>query len=192
MYQEILGDRRFFGFLFACDEELAEKVREGGCPCGQGRLHQANYERKPRGGPEGLGREGHLRHSFCCDREGCRSRKTPPSLRFLSRHVYFGAVVLLVSAMERGPSRSVVRALRDLVGVSRRTLRRWRLWWQELFPRSGFWAEARGLLSRPVSSLELPLALLDLFPGDLSARVESLLRFLSPLSALSPLGGRDR
>lgn len=192
MYQEILRDRRFFEFLFACDEELAKTVREGGCPCGRGRLHQANYERKPRGGPEGLGREGTLRHSLCCDREGCRARSTPPSLRFLGRRVYFGAVVLLVSAMERGPSRSVVRAIGDLVGVSRRTLRRWRRWWQELFPRSGFWTKARGLFSRPVSSLELPFALLELFPGDLRSRVESLLRFLSPLSIGSFFGDRVR
>jgi len=30
--------------------------------------------------------------SFCCDRDGCRKRVTPPSVRFLGRKVYLGAV----------------------------------------------------------------------------------------------------
>jgi hypothetical protein len=38
------------------------------------------------------------RFSFCCDRDGCRNRATPPSVRFLGRKVYLGAVVMLISA----------------------------------------------------------------------------------------------
>ena len=39
----------FYGFLLRIDEEFAETVREAGCGCGDGRLHKANYPRKPRG-----------------------------------------------------------------------------------------------------------------------------------------------
>ena len=55
--------------------------------------------------------------------DGCRTRATPPSLRFLGRHVYLATVVTLISAMQLGttPSRlarlSVVRTLARLVAV---------------------------------------------------------------------------
>ncbi|NLS97786.1 MAG: hypothetical protein GXX96_37065 [Planctomycetaceae bacterium] len=40
------------------------------------------------------------------DRDGCRKRTTPLSVRFLGRKVYLGAVVVLVAAMRQGPSPS--------------------------------------------------------------------------------------
>ena len=39
------------------------------------------------------------RFSLCCGREGCRHRATPPSVRFLGRRVYVGAVVIVASAI---------------------------------------------------------------------------------------------
>jgi hypothetical protein len=47
--------------------------------------------------------------SLCCSRDGCRRRMTPPSVRFLGRRVYLGAVLVLVSAMQQGslPGRRV-------------------------------------------------------------------------------------
>ena len=68
----LLQDSRLYRFLLTIDQEFAGKVRAGGCSCG-GRLHQANYERKPRGGPSDLGPENTKRLSLCCAREGCRS-----------------------------------------------------------------------------------------------------------------------
>jgi hypothetical protein len=97
----LLRDTSFFERLYALDLDLADQARIQGCSCG-GRLHQANYLRKPRGGPAGLLPDRERRLSFCCNRDGCRCRTTPPSLRFLGRRVYFGAVVVLLTAMAHG------------------------------------------------------------------------------------------
>ena len=53
MYHVLLRDARFWDFLFQVDEQLADAACKAGCPCG-GRLHRANYPRKPRGGCEQL------------------------------------------------------------------------------------------------------------------------------------------
>ena len=60
-----------------------------------------------------------IRLSFCCDRDGCRKRTTPPSVRFLGRKVYLGAIVILISAMRQGPSPRRVRELSARFGVDR-------------------------------------------------------------------------
>jgi len=56
MYHELPRTARFWSFLLAVDHELAEKTRKSACPCG-GRLHAANYPRKPRGTPVQLPEE---------------------------------------------------------------------------------------------------------------------------------------
>ena len=101
MWHALLRDTRFFALLTTLDQDLAEQTRTEGCPCG-GRLHRADYPRKPRGGPADLSPEQERRLSFCCEREGCRRRRTPPSLRFLGRRVYFGAVVVVVTSLAHG------------------------------------------------------------------------------------------
>ena len=93
----------------------------------------ANYPRKPRGGLDTLGDEHARRLSFCCAVDGCRSRATPPSVRFLGPKVYSGAVVILAAAMQHGPSKKRVAHLEVLLGIGRRTLVRWRRWWTEAF-----------------------------------------------------------
>jgi hypothetical protein len=65
-----------------------------------GKLHSAKYKRKPRSGSKKC--EELYRHSFCCDQDGCRKRHTPPSIRFLGRRIYYGVVVVLVSAARQG------------------------------------------------------------------------------------------
>lgn len=181
MWHALLRDTRFFELLTTLDQDLAEQARAQGCSCG-GRLHRADYPRKPRGGPAGLSPEQEKRRSFCCHRDGCRSRTTPPSLRFLGRRVYFGVVVVLVTAMAQGMTPRRVGQLRAQLGIDRRTLARWRRWWREHFPTSAFWREHRARFSPPVSADGLPGALVDRFPprGDPNAIV-SLLRLLAPL-----------
>jgi len=83
------------------------------------------YQRAPRCGPEHLPEEYRCRFSFCCDRDGCRKRMTPPSARFLGRKVYLGAVVILISAMRQGPMPRRARELSTLLGVDRATIARW-------------------------------------------------------------------
>jgi hypothetical protein len=177
----LLRDTRFFDLLYTLDSDLADQVRIQGCPCG-GRLHQAHYPRKPRGAPAKLSLDPERRFSFCCGRDGCRRRRTPPSLRFLGRRVYFGVVVVLVTAMAHGATPRRAAELRNQLGVDRRTLARWRQWWQEHFPSSSFWREQRARFSPPILADALPGALLDRFaPEGEPGGVVSLLRFLAPL-----------
>jgi len=91
MYHDLPRTAKFWSFLFAVDQDLAETARKNACQCG-GRLHCANYPRKPRGTPLQLPEPQCLRLSFCCDRDGCRKRVTPPSVRFLGPKVYLGDI----------------------------------------------------------------------------------------------------
>jgi hypothetical protein len=128
----LLTDERFYHVLERIDAELAATARSGICPCG-GMLHSARYPRKPRGGPAGLGAENEKRFSFCCAEDGCRARTTPPSERSRGRRVYLGAVVVLATALQHGAPPARLARLRATLGVSARTLARWRVWWRETF-----------------------------------------------------------
>ena len=183
MYHDLPRDASFWAFLFSIDQDLAESARQEKCPCG-GRLHRANYPRKPRGGGEHLPPEYGRRLSFCCEREGCRKRVTPPSVRFLGRKVYLGTVVVLVAAMRQGPSPRRVRELSRLFGADRHTIARWRVFWSEHFPQTPFWKAARGRLATAVEVGALPRSLLEGFlrSDDPAGDWGRLLRFLSPIS----------
>ena len=181
----LLQDSRLYGFLLTIDEGFAEQVRVAGCHC-SGRVHRADYERKPRGGPSDLGPEYDKRFSFCCAVEGCRSRKMPPSVRFLGRRVYLGAVVLLVSAMQGGITDRRAADLKERLGVSRRTLWRRRSWRHQRFPSSDFWKRERGRFIPPLDAGTLPASLLERFTGeDDRSRVVQALSFLAPLTTQS-------
>ena len=174
---------RFWSFLLSIDKDLAECTRQKGCSCG-GRLHCANYPRAPRGGPGDLPEEYNLRFSFCCDRDGCRKRVTPPSVRFLGRKVYLGAVVILISAMRQGPTPRRVRELSKLFGVDAATIARWQAFWRDNVSRTPFWKVARGRLVPVVEITALPLSLLEAFlrTDDPYQGWARLLRFLSPIT----------
>jgi hypothetical protein len=146
-----------------------------------GVLHRAAYPRKPRGPatvPAGYDR----RHSFCCDVDGCRKRVTPPSVRFLGRRVFVGAVVVLASALRHGLTAARVRRLREALGVSRRTLERWRAWWRETFADSPWWRGLRGRFAPPVATATLPRSLLARFGGDGMTPLVKLLELLAPIT----------
>ncbi len=196
MCQGYLTDRSLWSLLEQCDAELAEKCREEGCRFCGGRLHQAHYPRKPRGLAEVQDRES-LRHSFCCGREGCRKRHTPPSVRFLGRRVYVGVVVVLMSALCHGLKPERVELLREKLGIDRRTLERWRRWWLEDFVGSRFWRAARSRFVATFCQKTLPWSLCEAFeiagragPGGAERRRDrllDLLRLLSPLSGSAHL-----
>ena len=174
----------------ALDQDLAREAQAAGCRACGGRLHSALYPRKPRGGPDDLGPSYESRFSFCCAREGCRRRTTPPSVRYLGRRVYLGAVIVLVTAMQAGLTPIRTQRLQELIGVSIRTLKRWRTWWRTTFVATAFWRAAAGRFMPPVRVDVLPASLLDRF-GVLDARAQlrGVLRFLSPLTTTSvPLG----
>ncbi|HEY6174748.1 MAG TPA: hypothetical protein VIX73_09905, partial [Kofleriaceae bacterium] len=122
--------------------------------------------------------------SYCCGVEGCRTRATPPSVRFLGRRVYLGAVVVLASALQHGVSAFRERRLKELFGVSRQTLLRWRTWWLEAFPVSRFWQSLRGRFMPVVDETVLPRSLVERFvdyPVGGGALV-GLLGVLQPIS----------
>lgn len=179
MYQELLRDARLYRLLLRIDEDVAEEAQRRGCPCG-GALHRGHFERKPRGGPE-AGPEHAVRFSFCCGTEGCRRRMTPPSVRFLGRRVFLATVVLLAPVLRDGGG---AERLRSVVGVSRRTVRRWQRWWREGFTQSRVWLGVRARLARPVASETLPGSLLSAVVGsDAGEEVVAVLRLLGPLTA---------
>jgi hypothetical protein len=121
LYSDLLADATFHELLLAFDRDLASSAREAGCGCG-GVVHSAPYQRKPRGRGCQLGPEHDQRFSFCCAIDGCRTRATPPSLRFLG-----------LSIMCHGMTEPRFRQLTATIKVNRRTVLRWRTWWPKAF-----------------------------------------------------------
>jgi hypothetical protein len=181
---KLLDAAWFYHVLERIDAELAETTRCAGCQRCEGTLHKASYPRKPRGGPPGLPASYSVRASYCCAVDGCRTRATPPSVRFLARRVYLGAVVVLASALQHGVSAFRERQLKELFGASRQTLLRWRSWWLEAFAASRFWQSLRGRLVPAVDETTLPRSLVERFersPGE-GGPLAALLCALQPIS----------
>lgn len=146
MLPELGLDDELLTRLLWWDAELARVVAASGCRRCQGPLHQANYARKPRGGRVIEALESlTLRRSLCCGH--CRARSQPPSVLFLGRRVYLGAVVLIA-----GVTWSVAASVRELAestGVPAQTLRRWTTWWRDTWPSSPVWTELRARFAPP-------------------------------------------
>lgn len=172
---------KFHAALLAADLAAAEAVRSAGCDRCGGRLCVANYPRKARGLDGEAEHEGRydLRHSFCCSREGCRRRTTPPSVRFLGRHVFVGALVLLGVSASPPPVPAIPPP-------TRQTRRRWRSFWQERLQRSVLFIEmVASRVNGTLEPAEMPDVLLARFVGDLLERVLSTLRLLAPWTTTS-------
>lgn len=167
MVPDVRLEGEFFGALAVLDAEVAGRVAAEGCRHCGGPLHQANYQRKPRGGAlAGAGEAFTLRHSLCCGREGCRRRATPPSLRFLGRRVYVEVVVVIASVVAQVSA--AIGDARRLTGVPGRTLRRWDCWWRGAFPESTTWQELRARFAPPPpAETDLPQSLLVRVGADL-------------------------
>ncbi|MGO9834473.1 MAG: hypothetical protein ACLP1X_09675, partial [Polyangiaceae bacterium] len=97
-------------------------------------------------------------------REGCRRRAMPPSVRFLGRRVYVGAVVVVASgiALTSMARIAVVRA----PGVPARTTRRWVRWWRGAFTTSTPFVELSARLVPAPERQWLPLSLLERLAAD--------------------------
>lgn len=189
MYLTWLADARLYEVLARIDGDLAETARQAGCRVCGDVLHSARFPRKPRGGPAGLPAAYDHRHSFCCAVEGCRKRRTPPSVRFLGRRVYLGAVVVLATALRHGATRTRAASLRALLGVDARTLGRWRQWWRATFAESPWWTAMRGRFAPPVPTAALPDSLVHRFAGASWAPLVALLRFVAPTTTVSDGAG---
>lgn len=161
MLTDLAGNQDLYDLLYRIDQDLANEIGEKGCGHCGGPLHQANYERKPRGGPN-LDNKFVVRRSWCCGAEGCRRRTKPPSVLFLNQRVYWGCVILIVTTLQQG--RDTGHSIGKLVaqfGMSRSTLKRWLGYFQEIFPSSSTWKKLRGRVSSKVGNHLLPKDLLD-------------------------------
>jgi hypothetical protein len=135
--------------------------------------------------PWSLGLEYDWRLSFCCAEDGCRKRTTPPSVRFLGRKVYLGAVVVIATVLRHGVTGVRMERLRALFGVSAKTVKRWRVFWQETVAASDFWMLEKARFMPPISASTLPMALLARFAGTGFEPLAELLRFISPITTQS-------
>ena len=108
-------------------------------------------------------------------------------MRFFGRKVYVATVVVLMSAMRHGLSAQRVQALRERLGIDRRTLERWRVWWLENFVQSSFWKAARARFMPPVCEKTLPLSLCEAFALEQGNEIERRDRLLNLLELLSAL-----
>ena len=171
-------DPRFLSLLLQTDRELAAQTQAAGCAC-SGRLHCADYPRKPRGVAAELRAGFERRFSFCCS--VCRKRTTAESVRFLGRRVYLALVVVLSSSRHAG-SNSGTAAVQAAVAVPLRTLERWRAWWQQAFVVTPLWRSAGGNFLPALDAAGLPANLLERFVGDATARLSGMLRWLGPLT----------
>ena len=183
MCRGVLQDPAFFKFLWCIDQDHAATVRALGCADCGGPLHGGDFERKPRG-PLRDPMVSTIRISFSCGH--CRHRCTPASVRFLGRRVYWGAVVLLATALCSGLSLRRGRQLTLKLSVPVLTLLRWRQWWLREFTRTAVWQELRGKLLPPLAASALPAGLLQrVVAVDTPTAMAMILRWLAPLSTLT-------
>ena len=183
MLAELLQKSSLFSLLHRIDVDLANQCRERRCPFCGGPLHQAKYERKPRGGPEGLPEECLVRQSLCCGRGDCRCRCLPPSCLFMGRRVYWAGVILVVMALRQNRAEGASASeLMRMFGMSRKTLFRWMTYFREAFSCSTQWQKLRGRVHSSVTNSELPGNLLEYFIRYADSAEEGLvgcLRFLA-------------
>jgi hypothetical protein len=175
-FRNFLADQQLHRLLERVDADLAEEARQEGCYCG-GKLHRADYDRKARGVPK-----WNKRHSFCCDQDDCRRRRTPESVRFLGRKVYAGLIVVLISAMMHGLKPERVRRIREVLNISPSTLKRWRQWWLDDFVRSSFWKAMRARFMPVLCEETLPWSLWLRFELEERDRLLAVLQFLRAIT----------
>ena len=183
MYQSVLADVRLYELLLRLDEDLGRVdsgeglwvVRRTARPGGlrpQAARPAAGAGGRARGAAELVLRRRGL---SAPDHAALGTLPGTPRLRGSGGRGDHGVA-------GRGARRAEVRELRAWLGVSARTLARWRRWWRTAFAESRFWRSARGQLRTPVPVRALPGGLLQRFAGDLQTRLIAGLRFLAPLT----------
>jgi len=191
MLSNLLNNESLFHHLYIIDKNIADQYREMPCPYCGGPLYFANYFRKPRGEPPGLPEEYFIRFSLCCGKEGCRQRVMPPSCRFMGRKVYWHAVILAIITDWQNKARKIsVFRLSKMFDVSRNTIKRWIVFYQDVFPASRRWLKIRGRISASVKNSVLPAGLINHFIAFNFCAKEALvscLKFLSGWSCCSKI-----
>jgi hypothetical protein len=80
-----------------------------------------------------------------------------------------------------GPTPAAAR-LEAALGVERRTLTRWRVWWREQFPQTALWMATCARFMPPVPEAQLPDELITRFAGLAPEALVRLLVWLSPVT----------
>lgn len=178
-------DASFWFNLLQLDRYIADQIQGHGCPHCAGKLHVANYPRKPRGEHRDvLGPDYAQRLSFCCSL--CRKRTTPPSLRFLGRKVYLSSVIVVLSAGVDVLSQEQRNTLLEQLQVPPQTLHRWRRWWSEHVPDTPTCKALSGWFSPPIVATHLPGELLARLRGStLGLRLQQLGALIQALTTSS-------
>ena len=172
MWHDLLSDASVFSSLLVIDRARARVMKAEGClRCG-GKLDVAAYTRMAGGVPGGVSAHLSRRDSFCC--RDCRRRSTPPTARFLGQRAYVSVVVALAAVLSDGPTAMRITALSNLIGASRRTVKRWIVWWREGATKSLWWA----MLVARAPIVDTASSALDAFIPTASNRVDALVNFL--------------
>ena len=184
MSHKYLHESRSHLLLLTIDREMAIECQQAGCQHCGGKLHQGNYPRSPHGVPGPFRDHYDSRFSFCC--QDCRKRTTPPTVRFFGRYWYVAPVLLLLSALAFGLSARRRDKIKNYLGVTvpKSTWDRWREWWRNVFVKTPFWQQHKGLCPPAYESrCSLPRHLFCLFENPLDKKMTQILRFLSPLTS---------
>jgi hypothetical protein len=174
-----LQNPNFLLLLLQIDTDFAAETLVSGCFYCAGKLHRANYPRKPRGCLDELFDDFSFRFSFCCS--DCRKRNTSMSVRFLGRRVYLGLAVVLMSASRTADTSKVAR-LSGMLHVPTLTIQRWREWWVNQFPFTTLWQANCARFMPPIRLCNLPDSLIERFSSPVEQAMEKFLIFLSPLT----------
>jgi hypothetical protein len=168
-----------FAALFKIDVELAAAHQKKGCPRCGGPLHDGGYDRKPRGELCDVPSRYLRRRSFCCS--GCRRRSLSPSTLFWERRVYWGPAMILAASSRQGTPALSYAYLRQRLGASASTVRRWLSYFKDTFPAGVRWQSRRGYVRADVADGALPVGLLAHFSRDRAsdAGLVATLRFLA-------------
>jgi len=170
---------RWLTVLVLIDVAIALILQHARCPWCKGPLHAGHFHRKPRGCASSAAPRAAQRLSWCCGREGCRKRLTPPSVRYWGRLYFVGPAVLAMAGA--CPKTSAGEALRKTVDCSRRTWLRWRqrfaLVWESATGRM-----ICGWLNLQVQQRQCVAAVLALWPGSYPYQAAQWQLLIHPLT----------
>jgi hypothetical protein len=110
----------------------------------------------------------------------------PPSLRFLGRRVYLGAVVIVASAVALSVASAA--AARRATGIAARTTRRWLGWWRGAFAATSVYVDLTARLVPTPARAMMPNSILVMLSPDPQQSAGELLRWLLPITASEGCG----
>lgn len=181
-YLDLLDRATLFRKSHEIDKEIALRWKSKRCDkkgCG-GPLHKAHYQRKPRGEACEIPEEYAIRMGWCCG--WCRRRCLPPSCLFWGRRVYWGIVIILVTAAKEGLNHGTSLSLSQKLNVPPRTIGRWVRYFKDVFPKTNQWQRLRSPVTSHVRNDDLPRALLKLFLSSTTCALTAVIHCMKFLA----------